>query len=283
MQSSLNNKKLCFILAAVAAITAAAPVRADEVEKPYHQVISAGRQTRLSVETVNGNINFKGVEGEDIVIDADITVKGRKESVCRDLLERVEISVIEKGDEISIEPDTPKKWGYSISISFDIALPARMGVKGGTVNGGLSADNIRGGFELSTVNGMVNASTCAGSVDCKTVNGTVNIEGLQSHKASDAVQIQTVNGNIEVECAAPPPMNLNIETVNGSSELKLSEVPDARLSIEVFNGNIILKGLPEIGDLKARKTFDAVLGKGTGKYKIESVNGNARVEIKKQP
>ena len=64
-----------------------------KAESNYSHTVSASGLEKIDVETVNGSISIKGHDSEQINIEAEIKVDGKKGDVCSEILETVEITV----------------------------------------------------------------------------------------------------------------------------------------------------------------------------------------------
>jgi DUF4097 and DUF4098 domain-containing protein YvlB len=217
----------------LALVLAGMPADAGQAEGSLHQELSGAGKTEFSVETVNGGIKIAGADGDQVVVDARVTVQGRKEAVCRELLGRVSLSVEEKGERIHIEPDLPSKWGYSCSVSFDITLPRVMSVAAESVNGDIRVSGLAGSAELETVNGSISAVGIAGGVEAESINGAMEFISI-----GGALKAEVINGSISVACGDTMPADLSLETINGSLDLDLARPPNAVLSAESISGRV---------------------------------------------
>ena len=248
-----------------------------EITQDYHNELSGSGKTGIDVETINGEISISGYDGETVVIDAELSVTGKKKDVCEDLMSEIKIKIDESGKVISIEADTPKKIGkrgYNCSVSFTIKVPTRFSVATESVNGGLNLENIQGAVDAETVNGGVNLENVWGKMHLETVNGGIDLENIYAD-----VEAETVNGAINAEFKDSAPENVSFEVVNGKIDTSFETTPNATIRAETVNGSL------RVGGQKIKKTgligrsYRAEMGNGKGDYRFETVNGSIRIDV----
>lgn len=258
----------------IMAVSAQAKV---EVTDKFHKEIEVGNLDGINIQTTNGSITITGYEQEKLVIDADISVKGKKLEVCQSLIDKVTIYVQEDDGVLEIDTKYRKKKGYKISISFRLDTPNWMKIDATSINGSISVSDITRSVEVSTTNGSVNCRGVTGGIEAHTLNGSVNFMSVAGNLIA-----ATVNGNVSCESVVVMPSTIEFATVNGSISLELGAVPDANIEAQTFNGRINLAGLPDIViSERPIKSFEAVLGDGTGDYEFTTINGNINLVISK--
>jgi hypothetical protein len=141
-----------------------------------------------------------------------------------------------------------------VKVEFTVRVPSGSNLIARTVNGGIEARDLDGRVEVSTVNGSVNFST-QGTGVAKTVNGSITGK-LGRADWTDTLQLETVNGSIELALPAGTDADVDARTVNGriNSALSLTLQEMTRrslkgtlgsggrgLSLGTVNGSITLK------------------------------------------
>jgi len=214
---------------------------------------------RISLENVNGDIRVSG--GGDRV-----HIVARKKAGKQEYLDELKIVVDATADYVRIETRHPKRdggwfnWGgdSSGSVSYELTVPADVELDTiETVNGDVTIEAVDGKVKASTVNGGLEVNDLAGDVNLETVNG-----GIEAHFATLAgdqrVDVEAVNGRIELYLPADASARVTAETVNGSIDADDFGLEpdkgfvgrelsgdlgggDARVSLETVNGSIKLK------------------------------------------
>lgn len=234
--------------------TAQADVTATE-EMSYN--VDPG--ARISLENINGDIRVSG-GGDQVHIIA------HKKAGKQEYLDELKIVVDASADYVRIETRHPKhdggwfNWGgdSSGSVSYELTVPADVELD-----------------SIETVNGDVTIEAVDGKVKASTVNGGLDVDDL----AGD-VKLETVNGGIEARFAAlAGDQRVDVEAVNGRIELYLPADASARVTADTVNGSIDADdfGLePDKGFVGRELSGD--LGGGDARVSLETVNGSIKLK-----
>ena len=189
----------------------------------------------------------------------------------------IKIRIDERGDEISIEADTPKKigkHGYVCSVSFAIKVPQSFGASGESVNGGVYLRNLKGDVEAETVNGGVDCNDIWGEIHVATVNGGIDLDDVYND-----VNAETVNGAINADFKETAPENVSFEVVNGKIDASFDTIPNATIRAETVNGSLRVAGQKVKKTGLIGRSYRADFGNGQGDYSFETVNGSINIDI----
>lgn len=182
---------------------------------------------KVNVRTVNGNIFVNSWNKSRVEVSAEIEVRASSKSVARDFMDKVEIVVRERGDELVIKVEHPEQQGGgfidwffgagkpSVSVDFWLNVPENKDVEGSSVNGNVEVIGIAGNVILSTTNGKIVAEDINGPVDASTTNGSISVE-IRSDELGDDIKLHTVNGSIKLTLDDDIQADVDISTVNGS-------------------------------------------------------------------
>jgi DUF4097 and DUF4098 domain-containing protein YvlB len=244
-----------------------------------HFDIDQANSTSLKVSSSNGDITITGVDTDRVVVDAEITVNGRKIEECEELAKRVHFENTRIGSKIILDPNLPRKIGYGISISYTILIPTRLNVDLETANGELSVADCQGDLSAEATNGSISADKISGNVSVASVNGSIFLSNLISNQIS----AETVNGIIDCQCVSKAPQKIDISTVNGSIQVTLPKDANAALSADAVNGGLnISTGQGQITS-KTRGSIEMTIGEGLGRYELSCVNGSIEVLVSNPP
>lgn len=215
---------------------------------------------RLSVSNVNGSIDIKAWEKNEVQVVATITA----DSVER--LNNVEIVFDAKPDSVDIETDYGSwnrsstgawKQGENVSVSFVIMAPRGVVLNDiETVNGSVTLADFTNIVKASAVNGSVRASNIRGTSSLETVNGEVFAE-FERLESSGKIALSTVNGRVNLILPSDANATLKADSLNGS--------------ITNDFGLPVRKGKYVGRDLYGK------IGRGDAFIKLESVNGTLNV------
>lgn len=128
--------------------------------------------------------------------------------------------------------------------------------------------------DLETVNGSIDVRGATAAVNAHTVNGRVEIATL-----GGPVTAESVNGSIRATIDHLVDSNepLELETVNGSVELDAPAALSAALDAETVNGHVETDFPITIRSLKARTQLRGTIGQGGRELRLHTVNGSVTI------
>jgi len=165
------------------------------------------------------------------------------------------------------------------SVSGDITTEAHgadMDVN--SVSGDLEVegDNKSIRSRLSTVSGDIDTDNLAGEIGAESVSGDL----LAANGVFSRAVMGTVNGDIVFHARLLDEGRLDIETVNGSVDVEFAGDVSARFDIETFNGDIRnCFGPDAVRVSKYAPGYELKFseGDGSGRVTIETLNGDLRL------
>ncbi len=247
-----------WVMIAAASLALAGVARAD-VTATEEMSYDVDPGARISLENINGDIRVSG-GGDRVHIIA------RKKAGKQEYLDELKVVVESSSDYVRIETRHPERehswfnWGgdSSGSVAYELTVPADVELD-----------------SIETVNGDVTIKAVLGRVKASTVNGGLDVDDL----AGD-VNLETVNGGIEARFAAlSGDQRVDVEAVNGRIELYLPADASARVTAETVNGSIDADdfGLePDKGFVGRELSGD--LGGGDARVSLETVNGSIKLK-----
>lgn len=247
-----------WVLIAAASLILGTAARAD-VTATEEMSYDVDPGARISLENINGDIRVSG--GGDRV-----HVIARKKAGKQEYLDELKVIVDASANYLRIETRHPKSnggwfsWGgdSSGSVAYELTVPSNVELDAiETVNGDVTIDAVSGKVKASTVNGGLEVNGLAGDVDLETVNGGIEAR-FATLGGDQRVDVEAVNGRIELYLPADASARVTAETVNGSIDaddfgLKADKGfvgrelagelggGEARVSLETINGSIKLK------------------------------------------
>jgi len=249
-------------LAATAALVlvAAALARADDYsfKEPFSQTAPFNATGSLSLENVNGNVEIRTWDKNQILVEGEKSAKTDEE------LTQIELTIDLTDTHAGIKVHLPKSSGWWIfgntiraSVRFTITVPATASIE-----------------QLQTVNSAVKLEGLRGSIDAKSVNGAIHATGLGGD-----VRLSTVNGAIDASFAViVPQQKLSFNTVNGSITVGLPKDAGVTLSGSVVNGRVSCDFPITLGDGGHGRTLSGTVGDGRASLHAATVNGSIAIK-----
>lgn len=226
-------------------------------------------QGRLEIINVNGRITAEPADGTQVTVEARRTAKGSTDEAAKELLAKLEIREEVSDARVRVEARPPRLSGFSgHEIEFTIKVP-----KGVTV-------------DLRTVNGGIRLNGLGGEVHAKTTNGGVKGSNVNAR----ILEASSVNGGIEIEFGGPLDAGgtVDIETVNGGVEVGLTSDSKATITARAVNGGVHVDGLDiqkqeQSSSFESKRRLEGTLNGGGAKVTISTTNGGVRLSRSGKP
>ena len=245
-----NLKKSGFVLtllAASLASTAFADVN-DTIEKTF----DFDRNGRIQLSNVNGDVTISACDCSKVTLTANISTSSQK---ARD---RISIEIEDSSSALSIKTkyknNDNNSWNNERSeVTYTLSVP----------------DDVRlDGIEL--VNGSLEIKGVTGELEAKLVNGNLKSDGLTS-----STRVEMVNGDMDIRYTNfDKAKAINLESVNGDIELSLPAGANATVKAETVSGQISNEfGMEVIKHKYVGSEMHGTIGNGDIKIALENVNG----------
>ena len=179
----------------------------------------------LNASTFGGSITVNAHELDEIVVRIHVKKRRSYLKAGEDAPVRISVTETPNGLEISAEPERNGLFrsGSSISVSYDILVPAATEVRANTSGGSLSAYDIAKSVTLITSGGPVTVERVDGDVLARTSGGPINARNitgdLTTRTSGGGIRISNATGNISARTSGGP---IRLERVTGAIEAHTS-------------------------------------------------------------
>lgn len=240
----------------------------------------------LYVQNINGSVRVEGYNGDQVQIEADKSIKAKRQSDLDLGVREIKLGIEEAGDTVFVFIDAPfihrknrhhfqtnmNEVPYNFSLDIVVKVPRRANVRASTVNGGeVTVANTTGNVRANNVNGNVTLTNVAGQGEVHTVNG--NIEASFTQVPTQDTQFKTINGNIRVKYPAKLSADVSFKTMHGDlyTDFDVAQMVPSQMTKTTSgpNGGTVYK----INKSKAVR-----IGQGGPRLNFELINGNIYVE-----
>jgi len=242
----------------IATVTVAAPLAAQDYR--FTKEISQGG--RVEIENINGPIEVVRASGRTAEVQVTKIVKkgdgnmvkaimeegGNGMHVCTLYLSRDMNRKSCNGDNFNNDSRNGNK--VEVEMRYLVKVPAGARLTVDDVNGNVTVTGVDVDAKIATVNGDV-IFDGTGALSLETVNGKI-IGTFRRASWEGTMDIQTVNGSVELTFPSDLNADISGETVNGGVD------SDFRITVEKGWGP---------------KSFTGRIGSGGRRIKIETVNG----------
>lgn len=200
-------------LCALSVLCAALPALA--AERTVVETFDLGKGGRISLSNINGDVTVEGWDGTEVEVRAEIS------SRSRDSVERTRIDFDHDGSDLEIEVELSNSRGGWLgsndgaSVEFWLKVPRDANLEDlSLVNGSLDIRDVGGQIEASLVNGGLDAYGLRGDAELSTVNGSIDVR-FDRLDGTQRIDIESVNGSIDLFLPADANAEVNAETVHG--------------------------------------------------------------------
>ncbi len=238
-------------------------------KEDFHKTFPLDKDGTFSLINVNGPVSIKTWNSDEVDIQAEKAVRGRREN-----LDKIKIEIESGSGRIVVNTIFPKIRGFRGKVSYEIKVPEGLELeKIRTVNGNI---NIRGyvtDVRATTTNGDISVSEASGQLVFITTNGNVNTEDVQGE-----INARSTNGSIYLEVDSVSD-EITARTTNGGISLTIdSKNIDADVEVRTTNGRITIDFPVTIqsGQISKRR-LDGRIGDGGPLISLKTTNGSVKI------
>lgn len=238
----------------------AARAQSDEgqLTKEFSATYPLAADGRVRLKNINGRARITSWER------AEVRVEATKRAHTQQRLDEVEVDVQATPDAVQIKTVYPQSElrfergsrDNPASVEYVLTVPRGARLESiELVNGPLEVDGLSGEIKAALVNGKLTARNLAGDARLTTVNG--QLEAEFDRLGAGTVSLTSVNGEVVVRLPADADVTLRASTVHGAITNDL--------------------GLPVRRGRYVGQSLAGQLGAGTGRVKLDNVNGAIRI------
>ena len=239
----------------------------------------------LEVINVNGAIVVNAGTGPQIEVKATRQARAASDEEAQSLLKQTAITEEVSPERVAIRTSNGNgvlRGRRSISVEYQVRVPAGTRVSVKTENGGIGLHDVDGNVTASTTNGGIRGTNRAGAVSAHIVNGGIVMEIA---RVGGPVQLDVVNGGIRLDVPGGVNADLDAHAVNGgvSTEdglaLTVSERSRTRVAGKMNAGGTAISLSTVNGGVRIG-TFKP--GDGTPASRNEALDQTGQVLIEKR-
>ena len=225
--------------------------RAPEDTDRLSRRVRAGKDARISISNVSGDIIVSASSGDEVSIDA--VKRGSRSD-----FDRVRIVIDDRPGRVDIRTDYGPGWrnDNNVSVDYNVTVPADAALDVHSVSGRVRVDGVRGSIRLGTVSGNVITANTPKIENLRTVSGEIQLGGISQ---DGTLSVASVSGNIVLNGVKTRALDLN--TVSG--EIRLRDAAVEGLTAKSLSGSI---------------EYTGTLAR-TGRYEVNSHSGDVRFSL----
>jgi hypothetical protein len=175
---------------------------------------------------MNGGVEVVAWDRDQVEIRAKVWANAGSEDRAREIARAVEVSV--SGGRIAADgPEVARREGWG--VSYELRVPRSSDLDLQTMNGGITVEDVAGDIRFSAKNGGVHLAGVAGDVHGRTTNGGLHIELDGDRWAGSGLDVETVNGGVELTLPRDYSAELVTGTVNGGFDIDFPVTVSGRI------------------------------------------------------
>jgi hypothetical protein len=238
----------------------------------FSKKVSAEDVQKIIVNNVDGDINIRTQNSNEINITAEQLVTASSMEDARTFARQMSINVYKNGDVLRVEtvfPHSMSKEIGEVRVDYEIEVPKVMDIEVSNTNGDVTVENTDGGIDIATTNGDVIVDSVSGDVEVTNINGKITLSDIDG-----GVDANSTNGNLTISIRSAT-VNCEAKTTNGDITLYIRHDASTQGTVRTANGKIESDFSSERPQREGRLEFE--LGSGDGKLDIWTTNGDIKL------
>ena len=273
------------LIASFASVLAAGPARAEELKKVAERLVPFTSGGEIRIDDKNGRLVVDAWSRHDVRIQITRVARARDRAKAEELMKDLQSEVEVEKDRIDIRSLFPKRlesmglldiFGRNrtaVSINYYVQVPEETDLWLQTTNGEVRVQGTTGHLEARTTNGGVQVSDVKGTVTLQTTNGEVHVTNV-----TGAASAHTTNGSVVAELRKLPASGaVDLQTMNGNVEAYFDNDLSANLDATTTNGHVSIDFPVTTSVLRSSRTIQGTIQGGGAKIVIQTTNGNVEV------
>jgi DUF4097 and DUF4098 domain-containing protein YvlB len=224
--------------------------RGPEQTERFSRRIKLGRDGRVTIQNIAGNIIVTGGSGDDVAIEAIKRTRGDAGQLAT-----VHITVDERPGRVEVRTEHTGR-NDRVAVDYTVSVPASAGVDVKSISGNVKVTGVQGAVRAESISGTVTAASTPRLEAAKSVSGDVD---LTDTSADAEMSASSISGTIRARGLKARALDLG--TVSG--DVVLSNVSCERLNIRSVSGDV---------------EYSGILSK-SGRYDINSHSGTVRLTL----
>ena len=235
--------------------TSPAMAETQEINKSF-DVKSGGT---LRIKSDNGKIAVETWSEDKVAVEV------RKKAKNKERLERFEVTISKKGNDIVVYGESG--FNSRVRVSYVVKVPKKYNVNLQTGGGSIQVSDIQGG---------VTVDTSGGSITIGNVTGGNNVD---ANTSGGSIKVGDVDGNLKVDTSGG---SIKLGSVKGKSTIETS---GGSISLEKGGNDVVAEtsgGSIKIGPVKGNVAVETsggsiVIDKAEGNVKADTSGGSIKV------
>jgi DUF4097 and DUF4098 domain-containing protein YvlB len=225
-----------------------------EQTERFSRKIKIGRDGRVSLANIAGDIVFTGGSGDELSIEAVKRTRGD-----RGELATVHIDVTERGSRVEVQT-THTSRRDRVSVDYTVSVPNSTSIEVHSISGAIKVTGVHGTVRAETISGDVTATDTPKLEVAKSTSGNVSITGVS---VEGELSVASLSGSVTARNVKAH--GLDLGSVSGN--VTVADVTCDRLGAKSVSGSI---------------EYGGTISK-SGRYEITTHSGTVRLVLANPP
>jgi hypothetical protein len=208
--------------------------RSGEQTEHFSRKVRLGRDGRVNVSNISGDIVVNAAAGDEVSIEATKRASGSQGDLAN-----VRIVVDERGGIVDVRVDheggSMGRHGDHVSVDFTLSVPTGAAVDLHSVSGNLKVTGVRGALRAETVSGDLAATDTPKVELAKSVSGNVTLSGVST---DGDLTMSSVSGDVTARSIKVHALDVN----SVSGDLNVTDVTCDRFTAKSVSGDVTYSG-----------------------------------------
>jgi hypothetical protein len=220
--------------------------RGPEYTDTFERTVRLGRNGRLGLENLSGNVEITGTSGDEVRITATKVTNSTSEATARDALRAMDVAVIERPGSVTISARPTRGRSTSVDVNYVISVPAGTNLELKTYSGDVTIRSMEGDIRLTSYSGDVVVSDSKPSaVEIDAKSGDVSLEQVDSER----VQVGSLSGDVVFKGKLSKAGRYELSTNSGDVQVVTDRSASFELEARTFSGDISSDFAMKLGTL----------------------------------
>jgi putative adhesin len=235
--------------------------RGPEQTERFSRKVKIGRDGRVSVGNISGDITVTAGSGDEVSIDAVKRTRGDQRE-----LGMVRIVVDERPGRVDVRTEYGSDRGFRnnnnrVSVDYAVTVPSGASVELKSVSGSVKVTGVRGAVRAESVSGNVTTTDTPKVEAARSISGNVTLSGI----AIDGdLSAGTVSGTVTAKGVKAHALELG----SVSGDMVVTDVTCDRLNAKSVSG-----GFEYTGAITRGGVYDVNLHSGTVRFVLNNPSG----------
>jgi Toastrack DUF4097 len=235
--------------------------RGPEQTDRFSRKVKIGRDGRVTVQNISGDITVGVGSGDEVSIEAVKRTRGDQ----RELAE-VRILVDERAGRVDVRTEYSTDRGFRnnnsrVSVDYTLTVPSGASVDLKSISGNVKVTGLRGAVRAETVSGNVTATDSPKVEMAKTISGDVTLTGITTE---GDLSVGSVSGSVHARNVKAH----GLEFGSVSGDVFVTDVTCDRLNAKSVSG-----GFEYTGAINRGGVYDVNVHSGSVRFTIANPSG----------